>query len=237
LAKLQQDKQLAADPFFQKVEANLKEGNIRIVFFMEESSPELKSIVEFLNKQLEHTEILIVEARQYTKDNMRLVVPSLFGYTEQARRAKASSSSQTSGERRTWNRRNALEHLAKVLPKELSERVEDILRFVDAHQDCLREAYGTGQTPTVVIRNLNGDSILYIYSSGTIQLPVPQIIKTQDFASVRSLAEKYAGTLTWRDRIEPTKYPNLQKKIQSLDAEEQKALKGFLLELVASRHE
>jgi hypothetical protein len=51
--------------------------------------------VEFLNGQLKETEVLIVEARQYRFENTRIVVPSLFGFTEEARVAKRESRAET----------------------------------------------------------------------------------------------------------------------------------------------
>src|SRR4051812_36023911 len=38
-----------ADDFFDLVQENLRQGLLRLVFFLEESSPELRSVVEFLN--------------------------------------------------------------------------------------------------------------------------------------------------------------------------------------------
>jgi hypothetical protein len=76
------------DRFFDAMERNLREGQIRLVFFLEEAPAELKSIVEFLNKQMERSEVLIVEAKQYELDGVRGVAPALFGYTEQARQVK-----------------------------------------------------------------------------------------------------------------------------------------------------
>jgi excisionase family DNA binding protein len=49
---------------------------------------ELRSVVDFLNKQMELSWVLLVEARQYTSGATTVVVPTLFGYTEEARRAK-----------------------------------------------------------------------------------------------------------------------------------------------------
>ncbi|MCY2927128.1 MAG: hypothetical protein NT031_17185 [Planctomycetota bacterium] len=78
----------SVDAYFERIQDNLREGQLRLVFFLDESPMELRSLVDFLNKQMERTEVLLVEARQYTKDGMRVVVPTLFGYTEEARMVK-----------------------------------------------------------------------------------------------------------------------------------------------------
>jgi hypothetical protein len=79
LAAIQPDEADSVDNFFDRVEGNLKEGQIRIVFFLEEAPNELKCLVEFLNKQMVSSEVLLVEARQYGRDGVRVVVPTLFG--------------------------------------------------------------------------------------------------------------------------------------------------------------
>jgi len=84
------------DGYFDRVVENLREGQLRIIFFLENSPDELRSIVDFLNRQTERTEFLIVEARLFEMEDMRIAVPSVFGYTEQARRVKQRTVSSKS---------------------------------------------------------------------------------------------------------------------------------------------
>jgi len=98
--------QNSPEAFFERVQENLREGQVRIVFFMEESPFELRSVVDFLNKQMERTEVLLVEARQYSRNGSRIVVPALFGYTEEARQVKRSVKVTTPGNRIGASRRN-----------------------------------------------------------------------------------------------------------------------------------
>ena len=81
------------DDYFDRVVENLREGQLRIIFFLENSPDELRSIVDFLNRQTERTEFLIVEARLFEMEGMRIAAPTVFGYTEQARRVKRTVSS------------------------------------------------------------------------------------------------------------------------------------------------
>ncbi len=93
------------DAFFEQVRRNLQEGQVRLVFFLEAAPFELRSVVDFLNKQMERSEVLLVEARQYERDGMRIVVPTLFGYTEQARLVKKPVKViPTGGSRRKWDK-------------------------------------------------------------------------------------------------------------------------------------
>ena len=77
-----------AGEFFEVVALNLRESKMRLIFFLEESSNELRSLVDFLNSQLKFTEVLLVEVRLYDSPSGRLAVPWLFGFTEEARVAK-----------------------------------------------------------------------------------------------------------------------------------------------------
>jgi hypothetical protein len=84
-----------ATEFFEIVERNLRESRMRLIFFLEDSPNELRSLVDFLNRQLNSTEVFLVEARLYQSTAGRVVVPWLFGYTEEARVAKRGSREQT----------------------------------------------------------------------------------------------------------------------------------------------
>jgi hypothetical protein len=84
----------APEAFFAVMERNLQQSKMRLIFFLDDSPLELRSIVEFLNGQLKDMEVLIVEARQYQHENARIVVPWVFGYTEEARVAKVKSKAE-----------------------------------------------------------------------------------------------------------------------------------------------
>jgi len=82
------------DDFFKEVERRLKSGEVRIVFFLEQAPAELKRLVEFLNRQMPLVEVLLVEARQYSSNGLKIVVPTLFGFTEQIRETKRLASAE-----------------------------------------------------------------------------------------------------------------------------------------------
>jgi hypothetical protein len=78
----------SVEEFLALVETNVNEGQLRLVFFLEEAPFELRSMVDFLNRQMQKTEVLLVEAALYELGGQRVVVPRLWGFTEEARRAK-----------------------------------------------------------------------------------------------------------------------------------------------------
>ncbi|MCY2926391.1 MAG: hypothetical protein NT031_13315 [Planctomycetota bacterium] len=140
----------SVDTYFEKIQDNLREGQLRLVFFLDESPMELRSLVDFLNKQMERTEVLLVEARQYTKDGLRLVVPTLFGYTEEARMVKRTVTvSRTPG--KIWDAVSFFDTAtACVDPKVLAA-----LRSI--HDKCLRMGgmvtWGKGGQGTFMFRH------------------------------------------------------------------------------------
>jgi hypothetical protein len=89
--------EMEVDEYFELLETNLKDSHFRLVFFLEQSSYELRSIVEFLNRQMDRTEVLLVEAKMYEHEGDRFVVPRLFGYTEAARLKKVAQQRSGTG--------------------------------------------------------------------------------------------------------------------------------------------
>jgi predicted transport protein len=94
LAKFLED----ADPedFWQQVKTNLQAGNIRMLFVADVIPPELRQVVEFLNKQMDPAEVLAVEIKQYVKDGMKTLVPRVIGQTAEAETRKGGKSKTAS---------------------------------------------------------------------------------------------------------------------------------------------
>jgi hypothetical protein len=102
------------------VKTNLAAERIRLVFVADEISPELRSILEFLNRQMSETEVFAIEVKQYVDDEgeRQTIVPQVIGRTEAAKAAKSGrrasgTSTRFHGPRRSLRRR-----------AHLSERVE-----------------------------------------------------------------------------------------------------------------
>ncbi len=132
------------DEFLEQVENNLREGQIRMVFFMEEAPQELKSIVDFLNKQMERSEILIVEAKQFESGGIKVVAPSLFGFTEEARRVKRTVT-VTAGSnpvRKKWNEAQFLQKIEEDLDAPSVTFIKDLLQF--SHSSGYQLRWGSG---------------------------------------------------------------------------------------------
>lgn len=83
-----------SDKFWDKVSENLHTGYLRLLFVADEIPESLKTVIEFLNNQMEKTEVLGVEVKQYFilgKQNPKLLVSTILGKTAEATRAKTTT--------------------------------------------------------------------------------------------------------------------------------------------------
>lgn len=129
LANLVNEDEVNSDEFFENVEFKLKEGNLRLIFFVEEAPMELKSIVEFLNNQMIRTEVLIVECKMFETDEGKIIVPSLFGYTEEARFIKQDvKTTPSKSTRKKWDIETFKDHL---LSQDSVLKKDGIIAFIN----------------------------------------------------------------------------------------------------------
>jgi hypothetical protein len=178
------------EDFFQRVEDNLREGQVRMVFFLEESPWQLRSIVEFLNRQMERSEVLLIEARQYEDGELRVVVPSLFGYTEEARRVKRKVSGHSPA-RRQWNRDSLLDEIEQQIGTDARAKfaaIIDQIQSLGADMSWGRGAK-TGSTNPKWQR-VASRSLVSIYTDGKISLNFPWLNTERDTTARDKLYER-----------------------------------------------
>ncbi len=196
--------------FFARAEENLRQGHIRLVFFLEEAPFELKSIVDFLNKQMERSEVLLVEARQYELEGTRVVVPTLFGYTEEARRVKRAA--PVAAGRRAWDEESFFEKVAADLGDDVFEHIYGLYTEMRAHGFQIR--WGTGsQTGSfnVVVPQISPRSVFTVRTDGRLILNFGWLEDTEvghrfGEALGRAVMEQFG----WRLPKEyTTKYPSV----------------------------
>jgi len=160
------------DDFFEAMEANLREGQVRLVFFLEEAPQELKSIVDFLNRQMERSEVLIVEAKMFEQDGLRVVAPTLFGYTEQARMTKRPVGGRTGGgARRPWDEEAFFVTARETLPQQQLAAMKTLYEF--GKREGVTVRWGTGArcgSFNFIIPAVIEKSILSAYTDGRLHL-------------------------------------------------------------------
>lgn len=86
------DDGMDAEEFWQLANKNLQERNVRLLFVADEIPTELQRIVEFLNEQMDRTEVLAVEIKQFVGGQQKGLVPRVIGHTAEAQQKKSTGS-------------------------------------------------------------------------------------------------------------------------------------------------
>lgn len=76
------------EEFWQRANKNLQDRKIRLLFVADEIPTELQRIVEFLNEQMDRTEVLAIEVKQFVGEGLTGLVPRVIGRTAEAQRVK-----------------------------------------------------------------------------------------------------------------------------------------------------
>lgn len=87
----------SVDQYFDTLVRNLKDGAFRLVFAVDNAPHRLRSTVEFLNREFETIEAILVEIRRYRVGAEQLVTSGVFGYTEEIRRSKRDAAVRRDG--------------------------------------------------------------------------------------------------------------------------------------------
>ena len=164
-------KRESIDGFFERMEDNLREGQIRIVFFMDDSPIELRSIIDFLNKQMERSDVLLVEACQYEMNGGRIVVPTLFGYTEEARRVKRTVTVSRRQNREKWDADSFFSQVDEQLTAEHAQALREL------YESCRQRLgfdvdWGQKGNGSCILshKRLSPKTLLWVWTHGKIQI-------------------------------------------------------------------
>jgi len=93
------------EEFWRLANKNLQDRNIRLLFVADEIPAELQRIVEFLNEQMDRTEVLAIEIKQFVGEGSTGLVPRVIGLTAEAQQKKLPGSSAT----RRWDEASFLQ--------------------------------------------------------------------------------------------------------------------------------
>ena len=114
----------AVDAFWQTVKTNLQAKKVRLIFVADEIPPSLRRIVEFLNEQMDPTEVLAVELTQYVGPEIKTIVPRLIGQTSDAQQKKGNTRRKT----KEWDDLNFMAELAQhgADTVQVAQRIPDV---------------------------------------------------------------------------------------------------------------
>ncbi|MFB6213271.1 MAG: hypothetical protein ABEJ07_01785 [Candidatus Nanohaloarchaea archaeon] len=173
------------EEFWEEVKTNLAADKIRMLFVADEIPSELRSIVEFLNREMETAEVLAVEIKHYTGEGEQALVPRVIGQTEQARQKKQSSS------RRKWDEESFFEDARKKLSEEELTKIKKLYQFSRENADTID--WGTGSQNgsfNPKWEELSDRSIFTVYSNGNITLNFGWLVEDKAVEFKQEFAEE-----------------------------------------------
>lgn len=134
------------DLYWERVGINLAAGRVRMVFVADVIPPELRAIVEFLNRQMSPADVLAIEIRQYVDDSgqHQTLVPRLIGDTQAARRAKGHTP------RATWSEQSWLESFRDTHGDTAADLANSAMSW--ARDRGLEVAFGTAAKPSALLK-------------------------------------------------------------------------------------
>jgi|LSQX01.3.fsa_nt_gb hypothetical protein len=126
-----------ASEFWERVQSNMMQGNIRLMIVADEIPRELQRIIEYLNEQMNSAEVLGVEIKQYLGRNRKTMVSRVIGQTMRAVSAKTQTRTT-----KQWNRELFIEELATNNKKIEADVLSSIIAWAEDRE--LHITYGQG---------------------------------------------------------------------------------------------
>jgi hypothetical protein len=148
------ESEFSEEDFWDRVRTNLEAERIRLLFVADRIHPELQRVIEYLNGQMERTQVLGVEIRQFEGAGRKTLVPRVVGQTAKAREQKRTSS----GGGLAWDRdrfMRKLEELRGSSDRELAERLVD---WSESHFDRLWWSTSSGSGSVVPVLEHGGSN-------------------------------------------------------------------------------
>jgi hypothetical protein len=167
------------ETFWGRVHTNLNARRLRLVFVGDAIPPELERIVDFLNSQMQVTEVLAIEVKQFVDDagTQQTIVPRILGQTQAARQAKGQRAV------RHWTRESILAELEAKRGHAEVAVAERIFEWV-AQRDDLRMWFGKGLKDGSFVAIRDRDRYLLpfvLYTYGRIEIQFQYMARQPPF--------------------------------------------------------
>jgi hypothetical protein len=202
LAKLSFGPDQSADDIWEKVGQNLKQERLRLVFLSDKFSPETQRIIEFLNRQVQATEVYAVEVPQYTGGGMRTLVPRVLNPSV----LQADRRAATGGRGELWTPERFYQDLAERNGPTVVPVFRQIHQWAEA-QPRLAALFGRGKSDgSIQITFKRGDDatryqpgdmvILTLWTYGRAEIEFQYLMARGPFATVEKREELWRRLTT-----------------------------------------
>lgn len=125
--------------FWLRVKTNLAASRIRLLFVSDAIPSELRRIIEFLNKNMDPTEVLGLELRQFQGRGLRTMVPLVVGQTQEAVQRRNPSSRSV----RNWDEASIFAELSTRVSEAELQAARTVVNWMKEKAD--RIWFGKGQ--------------------------------------------------------------------------------------------
>jgi hypothetical protein len=183
------------DEFWERVKTNLQAGKIRMLFVADQIPPELRKIVEFLNRQMDPAEVLALELSQFEGEGgLKTLVPRVYGQTEEAQQKKG-----VKGPQRDWDEGSVYQDMEQRFgpqPVEVARKIVAWMRRARPDQIWFGHGKTDGSIGTTFVRNgfkfyplqVNSNARLYINFGYCLKRPFDDASKRSEWLNRLNLA-------------------------------------------------
>jgi hypothetical protein len=185
------------EELWSNVEVNLRVGRIRLIIAADEIYPEVRRMIEYLNREMQNVEVLGLELRCYGESESSLVlVPRLLGQTQDAIDRKISGQGAI-----LWNV-EVLRAAYRDLPsEELGQRLLEVLDWALGSKLFL---VARTKFPTFALQGNNECRLVSFFSDGTIYV----FINEKHFVGGVAERDRFVGDLKALGLLDQTLAPS-----------------------------
>ncbi|NLF42591.1 MAG: hypothetical protein GX587_07845 [Bacteroidales bacterium] len=172
------------DKFWDTIDTNLKAGKIRLLFVADKTPKELQRIIEFLNEQMSPAEVLGLEIKQYSNNDLKTLVPRVIGKT---------SSAQNKKDKREYNQWTEETFLAELQSKKSIKHVDIVKRIMKHFENKIsRFWYGKGKSMGSIVPVFDkeySNQLFGIWTSGYIEIYFQYYLQKLPFDKIEKRQE------------------------------------------------
>lgn len=210
------DEELDIEAFWNTVEENLKNGRIRLIIAADEIRPEVRRMIEYLNREMQNAEVLGLELKVYGKDPDSLVlVPRLVGQTQSNIDKKSLSKKSI-----TWTTERLEKAFSILKNQDLATKLQKILNWA---VDKKVFKISVAMSPAFGIVSKTQERIISFYSEGTIYVILNEKFFWGGFEERNNLVKELKELSLLNKDLDPklvVSGRNLNKKLFELNDEE-----------------
>ncbi len=161
---LTKDEDITADEFFEVVEKNLKQGKLRLIILTDQLRPEVRRIIEYLNRETINIEILGLEISFYgDSEESFVLVPRVVGQSVQIANKKKAD-----GKAIAWDYKSLVDAYSDMEESPVSAVRDRLLKIVGWANGAGVMDVGRVQNPSFGVLGKHGSRIMTFWQGGSI---------------------------------------------------------------------